>query len=213
MENKTIITLTHENWLIAQTHLCAVDPVMAKLIRAYPGEILRSRGEPFVTLIRSIVGQQISVKAAESVWQRFLQKYPDPTPQKIKRAQVRGLRACGLSERKVEYIKGIAESFLKEELHVSRWPQMADEAIMTELVALKGIGRWTAEMFLLFNLLRSDIYPVDDIGLQKALAIYYFKNKRPSEKQMLKVAKKWAPYRSVATWYLWRALDPIPVEY
>jgi DNA-3-methyladenine glycosylase II len=123
------------------------------------------------------------------------------------------LRACGLSDRKTEYIADLAQHFADGKIHVHRWPEMDDEAIIAELVEVRGIGRWTAEMFLMFNLLRPDVFPLDDLGLQKGICVAYFKKRKVSLRTMKRLGEAWRPWRSVATWYLWRSLDPVPVEY
>jgi DNA-3-methyladenine glycosylase II len=123
------------------------------------------------------------------------------------------LRACGLSARKAEYLGDLARHFSDGQIHSARWAQMGDAEIIAELTAVRGIGVWTAEMFLIFNQLRPDVFPLDDIGLQKAVALHYFSGERPSRQQLAAFGERWRPWRSVATWYLWRSLDPLPVEY
>ncbi len=123
------------------------------------------------------------------------------------------LVACGLSRRKAEYIADLARHFVEGSLHDAAWAEMGDEAVVAELVQVRGIGRWTAEMFLIFNLLRPDVLPLGDLGLQRAICLHYFKGRSVSPRTMRRIAALWAPWRSVATWYLWRSLDPIPVEY
>lgn len=199
-------------WMRAKRALARRDPVMAGIIRAHPRIALARRGEPFKTLARSIVGQQISVKAAESVWNRVLAVAPAATPQQILRAR-RRLAACGLSQRKAEYITDLARHFADGSIHARDWPGMDDEAVIAELVRVRGIGRWTAEMFLIFNLLRPDVFPLDDLGLQRAISLHYFCGERATRERMREIGAGWAPWRSVATWYLWRSLDPVPVEY
>jgi DNA-3-methyladenine glycosylase II len=201
-----------EYWDKAKRSLARRDPVMAAIIRSRPKVFLMRRGEPFLTLARAIAGQQISVKAAQSVWDRFALCVGDVTPQGVLARKRPDLRACGLSDRKVEYIADLAQHFVDGAIHVHRWPEMDDEAIIAELSEVRGIGRWTAEMFLIFNLLRPDVFPLDDLGLQNGIRRAYFK--RPvSLKTMQKLGETWRPWRSVATWYLWRSLDPLPVEY
>ena len=202
-----------EYWLRAKRALAKSDPVMAGIIRAHPRITLQHRGEPFFTLARSIVGQQISVKAAASIWARVCALAPQMHPQEIVEAKHARLRACGLSVRKAEYLAGLARHFIDGTLHPSAWERMEDEAVIAELVQVRGIGRWTAEMFLMFNLLRPDVLPLDDLGLQRAISLSYFKGRSVSLRTMRRVAQAWSPWRSVATWYLWRSLDPIPVEY
>ena len=189
------------------------DPVMAEIIRKHPKVFLAKRGEPFMTLARAICGQQISVKAAQSVWDRVCGCVGAITPGNVLARKRPELRACGLSDRKVEYIADLAQHFADGRIHVERWPRMSDEEIIAELVEVRGIGRWTAEMFLIFNLLRPDVFPLDDLGLQKGIRLAYFKGRKVSPNTMRKLAEQWRPWRSVATWYLWRSLDPVPVEY
>jgi len=200
-------------WNKAKRALARKDPVMARIMRAHPKVFLARRGEPFRTLVRAIVGQQISVKAAQSVWDRFEACVGEVVPENVLARPRPALRACGLSDRKTEYIADLAQHFADGRIHVHRWPEMPDEAIIAELVEVRGIGRWTAEMFLMFSLLRPDVYPLDDLGLQKGLRLAYFGGRRISLKRMQKLGEGWRPWRSVATWYLWRSLDPVPAEY
>jgi DNA-3-methyladenine glycosylase II len=200
-------------WIRAKRALVRSDPVLARIIRDHPRIALEPRGEPFHTLARSIVGQQISLKAAASIWARVLALAPRMVPGEIADAKHESLVACGLSRRKAEYLAGLARHFVDGSLDVSAWHGMDDEAVIAELVQVRGIGRWTAEMFLMFNLLRPDVLPLDDLGLQRAICLNYFRGRRVSPRTMRRVASAWAPWRSVATWYLWRSLDPIPVEY
>jgi DNA-3-methyladenine glycosylase II len=202
-----------EYWDRAKRALARRDPVMGCIMRAHPRIFLARRGEPFLTLARAIVGQQISVKAAQSVWDRLAACVGDMTPQGVLLKPRPQLRACGLSDRKTEYIADLAQHFADGAIHVHRWPQMTDEDIIAELVQVRGIGRWTAEMFLIFNLLRPDVFPLDDLGLQKGIRVSYFRNRRIALSTMRKLGESWRPWRSVATWYLWRSLDPVPVEY
>jgi len=205
--------MTPAYWLQAAAELAAHDPVLAGLIARFPGSALTSRGEPFVTLLRSIVGQQISVKAADSVWSRVLTLLPLPTPATVLGCSSDQLRACGLSARKVEYVVDLARHFVNGQIHVNHWASMSDAQIIAELTAVRGIGVWTAEMFLIFNQLRPDVWPLDDIGLQKAVALHYCGGERPGRQFLFEQGERWRPWRSVATWYLWRSLDPLPVDY
>jgi len=202
-----------EYWDRAKRALARRDPVLAAIMRRHPRVHLLARGEPFQTLARAIVGQQISVKAAQSVWNRVLEVAPGMTPAEILALRRPRLRACGLSDRKTEYIADLARQLAAGALHVHRWPQMDDEAVIGELVAVRGIGRWTAEMFLMFNLLRPDVYPLGDLGLLKAVRLTYFKGRKVPLSRIRALGASWQPWRSVATWYLWRSLDPLPVEY
>jgi DNA-3-methyladenine glycosylase II len=202
-----------EYWDRAKRALARRDPVMGAIMRAHPKVYMTPRGEPFFTLARAICGQQISVKAAQSVWNRFAACVEKVSPEHVLKQQRKALRACGLSERKVEYIADLAQHFADGRIHVHKWPAMDDEAIIEELTAVRGIGRWTAEMFLMFNLLRPDVFPLDDLGLQKGIRVSYYKGRTISLKTMRRLGEAWRPWRSVATWYLWRSLDPVPVEY
>jgi DNA-3-methyladenine glycosylase II len=186
---------------------------MAELVERYVGVGLVSRGDPFATLARSIVGQQISVKAADSVWARFSAAVGAVRPISVQCAGAPGLAGCGLSQRKIEYLCDLAEHFLSGRLDPAHWDAMADESVIAELSEVRGIGRWTAEMFLIFNQLRPDIFPLDDIGLQRAVFGRYFAGEKQTPKTLARFGERWRPWRSVATWYLWRSLDPVPVEY
>ncbi len=202
-----------EYWDRAKRALARRDPVMGGIIRTHPKVFLARRGEAFMTLARAIVGQQISVKAAQSVWDRFAACVGEVNPRSVLAKPRPLLRACGLSDRKTEYIADLAQHFADGAIHVQRWPQMSDEEIIAELVQVRGIGRWTAEMFLIFNLLRPDVFPLDDLGLQKAIRLSYYGKRKVSLRTMQGLGESWRPWRSVATWYLWRSLDPLPVEY
>ena len=206
-------TTTPEYWAEACKHLIKRDRVMKNLIPQYPDVSLQSRGDAFVTLARSIVGQQISVKAAQSVWDRFaaLPKAMEPT--QVLKLKVDDMRAAGLSARKVEYLVDLALHFANDQVQESAWIEMDDEAIIAELVAIRGIGRWTAEMFLIFHMMRPDVLPLDDVGLINGISRCYFSGDPVSRSDAREVAAPWAPYRSVATWYIWRSLDPVPVAY
>jgi DNA-3-methyladenine glycosylase II len=205
-------------WDDATRALAGRDAVLAKLIAAHPGLHLTRRGDPFTTLARAIVGQQISVKAAQTIWERLQKACGSVSgapldPLRVQRKRIATLRACGLSERKAEYIRDLARHFVSSRLDPAAWPALDDETLILALVDVKGIGRWTAEMFLMFHELRANVLPVDDIGLQKAVALHYFDGERPTLEAVRTLGERWQPYRSVATWYLWRSLDPIPVEY
>jgi len=201
-----------EYWDKAKRSLARRDPVMGGIMRRFPKVHITPRGDPFHTLARAIVGQQISVKAAQSVWNKVALLLGEVKPETVLEKKRPQLRACGLSDRKVEYIADLAQHFADGKIHVRRWPGMGDEDIIAELTEVRGIGRWTAEMFLMFNLMRPDVFPLDDLGLQKGIRLSYFK-KSVSLNRMRKLGETWRPWRSVATWYLWRSLDPLPVEY
>ena len=207
-------TIKPDYWDAAVAHLMRRDRIMKRLIPKFPNISLVSRGNPFMTLARSIVGQQISVKAAESVWQRLLLECGKrPTPASVQKAGVEKLRAAGLSGRKAEYILDLSTHFSEKLVHPKKWATMDDESVITELTAIRGSGRWTAEMFLIFNLQRPDVLPLDDVGLLNAISLHDFSGEPVSRFEAREVAQGWQPWSTVATWYLWRSLDPVPVEY
>jgi DNA-3-methyladenine glycosylase II len=200
-------------WEQATRELAAADPALAELVERYRGLGLVSRGDPFGTLARSIVGQQISVRAADAVWLRFTAALPEITPQAVMEAGVGGLAGCGLSARKTEYLVDLAAHFASGRLDPENWTALDDEALIALLVDVRGIGRWTAEMFLIFNQLRPDVFPLDDLGLQRAIHERYFAGEKQPRRVLAAVGERWRPWRSVATWLLWRSLDPVPVAY
>ena len=209
--------VTPDYWDDACKHLARRDRVMKKLIPKFGEARLQSRGDAFTTLARSIVGQQISVRAAQSVWDRLVGLLGTASnripPAVVEGAEIKALREAGLSQRKAEYLLDLAQHFSSGAVHVPQWRQMDDEAIIEELVAIRGIGRWTAEMFLIFHLMRPNVLPLDDIGLLRGISLNYFSGEPVSRAEAREVAEAWAPFRSVATWYIWRSLDPLPVEY
>ena len=206
-------------WDEATRVLGRADPVLQRLIRKFPDVHLVQRGDPFTTLARAIVGQQISVKAAQTIWERLataVKALDDPVrldPEHVGRTRLSTLRRCGLSERKALYVRDLALHFVTGALDPRQWPALSDEALIERLVDVNGIGRWTAEMFLIFHELRPDVFPIADIGLQKAIALHYNAGEPLAVATMRELALTWQPYRSVATWYLWRSLDPVPVAY
>jgi DNA-3-methyladenine glycosylase II len=209
-------------WDRALAELSSADAVLARLIDAHPGLYLSRRSDAFTALARAIVGQQISVHAADAIWRRLVQRvaseqaavaFPALDPQRVVALPSDALRACGFSARKAEYLTDLAAHFVSGRLEPSAWRSLDDEALIEALTDVKGIGRWTAEMFLIFHELRPDVFPVDDIGLQKAIALHYHRGRRVVPTTLQRHGKRWRPWRSVATWYLWRSLDPVPVEY
>ncbi|MEP7301189.1 MAG: DNA-3-methyladenine glycosylase [Caldimonas sp.] len=210
-------TPTAEFWDDACRHLSRRDRVMRKLIPRFADGRLECRGDAFTTLARSIVGQQISVKAAQAVWDRLVALTTGSSyglePAAVLALDAPQIRAAGLSARKVEYLCDLAQHFESGTVHVADWQRMDDEAIIEELVAIRGIGRWTAEMFLIFHLLRPNVLPLDDVGLIKGISVNYFSGEPVSRAEAREVGDAWAPYRSVATWYIWRSLEPLPVSY
>lgn len=205
--------MTPAYWDEATAALSKKDKVMKAIIASYHGEAMSLRGDPFYTLARSITGQQISVKAADSVWNRVMMATNTMTPRTLANTGSDILRACGLSERKVIYMHALANHFLDNKTLIERWPSMDDEAIIEELITIKGIGRWTAEMFLIFGLGRPDVFPVDDLGLLKGIYRHYNKSKKLPLAKVQAIGERWRPWRSVGTWYMWRVLDPVPVAY
>ena len=191
-------------WPEAKAHLARRDKVLRKLIRAYPDAELGTRGDAFQTLCRSIVGQQISVKAAQSIWGRFAEAAGKMEPARVAAIPVEVLRGCGLSGQKALYVKDLAVHFHTGLVKPRRWARMDDEAIIEDLVRVKGVGRWTAEMFLMFHLMRPNVLPVDDLGLRRAMERQFNRGRALTKEKMRRIGSRWAPYRSVATWYLWR---------
>ena len=199
--------LSPSYWSEATQALAQCDPVLARLIERHRAFTLGSRGDAFQTLARAIVGQQISVKAAQSVWDRFVDCVGTMRPDTVMRARPASLRTAGLSQRKAEYVQDLARRFCEGSIDAADWPDMDDEAIIEQLTAVRGVGRWTAEMYLIFNLARPDVLPIADLGLQRALSLNYNRGKPLSERKLRTVTKPWTPWRSVATWYMWRSLE------
>ncbi|HRE14564.1 MAG TPA: DNA-3-methyladenine glycosylase 2 family protein [Usitatibacteraceae bacterium] len=200
-------------WDEAKVALAKRDRVLRRLVRDYPDASLRTRGDAFQTLARSIVGQQISVKAAQAVWDRLVATAGRVAPAALVALDEEAMRAAGLSRMKVAYLKDLAGRFHEGELKPRRWSRMDDEAVIADLVRVKGIGRWSVEMFLIFHLMRPDVLPVGDLGLQRAMERLYNGGDALTKDDMREIAGPWRPFASAATWYLWRSLDPIPVEY
>ncbi len=208
--NKVIYS---DYWPIATRELAQRDGVMARLILSYPNSVMSSRGQPFYTLVRSVVGQQISVKAADSIWARFVLLVPKVTPKNVLAQSIEHLRSVGLSARKAEYIHAVAEFFVQKRVGQAYWEQRTDNEIIEELSSIRGIGRWTAEMFLMFTLLRPNVFPVDDIGLLRGLEKNYHGARVTPSVARAVYFERFSPWASVATWYLWRSLDPVEVCY
>lgn len=198
-------------WNDATRHLSQHDTVLKGIIGQYLGETLAARGDAFYTLTRSVISQQISVKAADAIWSRVEAAAGGMHPASLRKMGEEELRACGLSRQKINYLYSLADFFLARRHAERDWESMSDEEVIEDLTQIKGIGRWTAEMFLIFHLLRPDVLPVADLGLQKAVKLHY--GEAANKERLHEVAIPWQPYRSVATWYLWRSLDPVAVEY
>ncbi len=214
---RSIAPASPEYWDEACRHLARRDRVLKKLIPRFGEARLQSRGDAFTTLARSIVGQQISVKAAQAVWDRFAAAVGGAStrlaPGAVLALPVEDLRGAGLSARKAEYLQDLARHFDDGRVHPTQWKSMEDDTIIDELVSIRGIGRWTAEMFLIFHLMRPDVLPLDDLGLLKGISVNYFSGEPVSRAEVREVGDAWAPFRSVAVWYIWRSLDPLPVDY
>jgi DNA-3-methyladenine glycosylase II len=199
-------------------HLREADPVMRELIDTFGplDEVLRRRGRrperPYGALLRSIVGQQLSTYAARAIWDRVLALYDGrvPTPEELLATDDEKLRAAGNSYPKIKYMKSLAEHVISGELELDRLDQLSDEEIYDELTAVKGIGEWSADMFLLFHLGRPDVLPVGDQGIRRAAMKAYRLRKLPTPDRLRRLARPWRPYRSLASLYLWRSLDNTP---
>ena len=198
-------------WNEATAALGERDAVLKQVIARYPALTPVPRVDPFMALARSIVGQQLSVRAAQTIWGRLAARLPDMSPEPLLRARRPALRACGLSAQKSDYLKDLARKFAGGELDVGGWHALDDETLIAELTRVRGIGRWTAEMFLMFHLMRPDVLPLGDVGLQRAMRINYNRGRPLSDVRMRKLAAVWAPWRSVATWYMWRSLEAVPL--
>jgi len=205
--------LDNHTWTQACRHLQGSDPELSVLFDRFPGERIQTSGVPFQVLANSIVGQQISVKAASAIFGRLSTLLGEWNPGAVGRVTDEALREAGLSVRKVEYFRGLAAAFLDGTLDPGRWETESDSQVIQELVSLRGIGRWTAEMFLIFHLQRPDILPLDDLGLLQSAARLFGWDYPFDPKHLETRAEAWKPWRTVGTWYLWRALDPEPVVY
>ena len=207
------VAVSPEYWPQAVAHLSAADPVLRRIIGDYPAERLETRDDPFGTLARSIVGQQISVTAASAVWGRLEVLLGAVTERHVAATGPDALLGVGLSRRKVEYLKELSARFLDGWADPAGWRELDDDGGIAALTTIKGIGRWTAEMFLMFTLMRPDVLPLGDVGLQRAMGLHYRGEGKVVGDDIERIAIHWRPWRSVATWYLWRSLDPLPVEY
>ena len=208
-----MITLTNKNWLLAINNLKKKDKILKEIINKYKSEKLHSKKNAFLTLAKSITGQQISVKAANSIWLRLEKKIKKIDPSNILKIKINEIKKCGFSKQKANYIFNLANFFKKNKNIENKWEKIEDEEVIDDLIKIKGIGRWTAEMFLIFYLLRPNIFPSADIGLLKAISINYNLKYPLKNSDIQKINKKSTPWSTVATWYLWRSLDPVPVKY
>jgi len=205
----TVEVTRPEYWDKACADLMKRDRILKKLIPKFGPVHLINHDDPFTTLARSVVGQQISVASAQAMWKRVELACPKQVPQQFIKLGHEKLQACGLSKRKTEYILDLAQHFVSGALHVDSWTSMEDEAVIAELTQIRGIGRWTAEMFLIFNLSRPNVVPLDDPGLIQAISVNYFSGEPVTRSEAREVAANWEPWRTVATWYMWRTLDPV----
>jgi DNA-3-methyladenine glycosylase II len=201
-------------WSRAIRALGLADPVLGAVIAGARSEGLRRRSDAFTMLARAIVGQQVSVRSADAIWSRFAALLGAVEPATLMRFSEAELRAAGLTRQKAHYLHVLAEGFLHGALRTIDWAALDDEAAIVELTRLKGIGRWTAEMFLIFHLTRPDVLPLGDVGLRRAVGLSYRRDQATASEAMVeRIGAAWRPWRTVATWYLWRSLDPLPVEY
>ena len=201
-------------WHKAKTILSKRDPILRKIIKKFNKGFLTSRKDPFFSLCRTIVGQQISTKAADSIWLRFEEKCKKKIiPEIILKLSSRSLKSVGLSRQKVSYLKNIAKSFKNKSFNMRNLKKMDDDLAIDYITKLKGLGIWSAQMFLMFNLNRPDIFPTKDIGLIRAISKNYKTSYPPSERFLNKISKIHSGYRTVFTWYMWRSIDPVDVEY
>ena len=193
----------------AVLHLSDADERLRRIITAVGSYAIITGGDPFQSLVRSIMYQQLAGSAADAIHGRFLRLYggKHPSPTRLAATPSADLRSIGLSSRKVEYLKGLATDIASGKLNLASLAQMEDEEVIGQLTTVRGIGRWTAEMFLILCLARPDVLPVGDLGLQRAMQKVYGLRKLPTQKRMEEIAKSWRPYRSVATWYMWRSLE------
>ena len=201
-------------WNKAKKILSKRDPILRKIIIKYNKGYLTTKNKPFFSICRTIVGQQISTKAADSIWLRFEGKCRKKiTPEVVLNSSTRSLKSAGLSRQKVSYLKNIAKSFKNKSFNIRDLKKMDDDSAIDYITKLKGLGIWSAQMFLMFNLNRSDIFPTKDIGLIRAISKNYKTSYPPSKKFLNRISKKHSGYRTVFTWYMWRSIDPVVVEY
>ena len=201
-------------WYKAKKMLSKKDPVLKKIIKKFNKGFLTTRKDPFFSLCRTIIGQQISTKAADSIWLKFEKKCNKKIlPEKVLKLPSSSLKGAGLSRQKINYLKNIARSFNNKTFNIKDLRRMDDEQAINYITQLKGLGIWSAQMFLMFNLNRPDIFPTKDIGLIRAISKNYKTSYPPSERFLNKISKMHSGYRSVFTWYMWRSIDPVDVEY
>ena len=203
---------TPEWWGPAKQVISTSDVLLKDVIEDFEEPSLSSRGDLFATLIKSIVGQQISVIAASAVWSRFCDCVGEVNEESILAKSHQELKEVGLSHRKVEYIVGIAEAW-QDGYDEINWDLMSDEEVIEELIKLRGVGRWTVQMLLIFALLRQDVFPIDDIGLIRGMEKLYNSENTLEKSALYEISETWKPSRTMGVWYIWRTIDPEPVEY
>ena len=208
------MTKVPKYWNKAKIKLSRKDPVLRKIIKKFNTGFLKTRNDPFFSICRSIVGQQISTKAADSIWLKFEKKCKNKiNPKNVLKLSSSSLRNAGLSRQKIGYLKNISKSFKNKTFSINSLKKMNDEEAIDYIIKLKGLGVWSAQMFLMFNLNRADIFPTKDIGLIRAISKNYKKKYPPSNSFLNKLSKIHSGYRTVFTWYMWRSIDPVDVEY
>ena len=200
-------------WNKGKIYLSNKDKVLKKLIQTYRNEYLNLNSNYFHSLINSIIGQQISVSAADSMKTKFFKLKRSITPQTVSKLSTTDLRKCGLSRQKILYIRNVSKFFLQNKKFIKNINKSSEEEIYNNLIEIKGVGNWTIHMFLMFSYGSSNIFPTGDLGFLKAISKLYKIQLPISERKLKLLYKKWSPYSSQATWYLWRSLDPIPVNY
>lgn len=208
-EGAHLAAMSPSYWEAAKLELMARDRILRKLIPGCDSVPAVGNDDPFVTLSRSIVGQQITTLSADRLWKKLTNVCSELTPGQILSTGIDKLISCGMSKRKSEYILDLAEYFQGQKLRIEKWEEMSDEDVISELMQIRGIGRWTAEMFLIFNLHRPNILPLDDQDLLRGISVNYFSGEPVSRSDMREVAANWEPWSTVATWYIWRSLDPV----
>ena len=201
-------------WHRTKKKLSKKDPILRKIIKKYNKSFLTTRDNPFFSLCRTVVGQQVSTASADSIWSKFEKKCKrSVTPKMVLKIPSRSLKNAGLSRQKISYLKIIAKAFKNKSFDIKKLKRMDDESAINYITKLKGLGVWSAEMFLMFNLNRPNIFPMKDIGLLRAISKNYKTSYPPSKRFLDKISKLHAGYRTVFTWYMWRSIDPTDVKY
>lgn len=203
--------MTPPYWQEAVSFLHQQDEIISQLITTYPQHPLQhTHHNPFETLVKAVIGQQISVKAATAIFDRLSTQLASISPDNLLKLSESQLRECGLSRQKINYLQNIASAFMDGFLTPEQWHEMNDEQVIKQLTQIKGIGQWTAQMFLIFHLQRPDVLPLKDIGLINIIKQYYG---NLTLSQITELSKKWQPYRTVAVWYLWLSYDGVAIHY